>query len=284
MWKVLAAALLSALAVIATDLAFSTSLLRAFRPVITSPPDGSITAPPVVVRWEGPPRLRVTLVRSGMREDLGLRESPFEIEGARFAQDGQYAIEVRSPTLGRFVRTERRFHVHRPEKSSEVAAEEAPAFQPDDLRGALERLRVEKNRVEAELVTLAREKSSLELENRQLADDLDDLEDMNDGADQRLQELEAEQSTLLQEHLLAIQENQLLRQRLQSIPACTTWGYLSLPRPQTVPPTRRVVVVSNGRGQIFRNEAQCVATRRQDPTGISPCVCVGPVWDGMALP
>jgi hypothetical protein len=239
----------------------------------------------VVVEWDGPRRLHVTLIRSGMREDLGVHESPFEIEAARFAQDGQYAIEIRSPSLGRFVHAERRFHVQRPPQPPRAADEGgAPLPKPEDLRSAYEHLRAEKTRIEGELATLSQEKSSLELENRQLADDVDELEDLYDRADERIEEIETQQATLLQQHLLATQENQLLRQRLQSIPTCTTWGYLSLPRPQTVPPTRRVVLVSNGRGQVFRTEADCLFTRRQDPTGISPCVCVGPVWDGMALP
>jgi hypothetical protein len=284
MWKALAAALLCALSVVVTDLAFGTSLLRVFRPIITSPPDGAITSPPVVVRWEGPQPLSVTLIRSGMREDLGLHESPFELDGVTLPQDGQYAIEIQSPTLGRLVRAERRFHIHRPQPAEEPPVDEEAAPAPSDLRGALERLGEERNRVEAERATLAQEKASLEVENRQLGEDLDALEDQRDRADQHLQEVDDQLATLMQEHLLAVQENQLLRQRLQSIPTCTTWGYLSLPRPQTVPPTRRVVLVSNGRGQIFRNEAECYVTRRQDPTGISPCVCVGAVWDGMAIP
>lgn len=285
MWKAFSAALLCALAVVATDLAFSSSLLRIFRPVVTSPADGSILAPPVVVSWDGPRSLEATLIRSGMREELGLRDTPFEIDDASLPQDGQYVIELRSPTFGRLVHTERRFHVHRPEPG-EPNAEEAPADEPvtDGLRGAFERLREEKNRLDAEHAALAQDRASLEIENRELADDVDELEDLQDQADQRLQELDAQLASLMQEHLLAMQENQLLRQRLQSIPTCTTWGYLSLPRPQTVPPTRRVVLVSNGRGQIFRNEDQCLITRRQDPTGISPCVCVGAVWDGMAVP
>jgi hypothetical protein len=286
MWKGFAAALLSALAVVATDLWFSTSLLRVFRPVVTSPADGAIAAPPVVVHWEGPRHLLVTLVRSGMREELGLRESPFEIDRALLAQDGQYAVEIRSPSLGRFIRAERRFHLRRPPAARVQAADEASPEIPrsEDLRGAYERLRTEKNKAEADLAALGQEKAGLEAENRELAADVDELEDLHDRADLRLQELEGQQSTLLQEHLLAMQENQFLRQRLQSIPTCTAWGYLSLPRPQTVPPTRRVVVVSNGRGQVFRGEADCISVRRQDPTGISPCVCVGPVWDGMAVP
>jgi hypothetical protein len=286
MWKALAVALSCALVVIATDLAFSTTLLRAFRPIVTAPADGSITAPPIVVEWEGPRRLLVTVVRSGMRQDLGLHESPFEIGAATFPQDGQYEVEIRSPSLGRFVRAARRFHVQRRQTAAQAPGDQpsSPGAPPVDMRTALERLRAEKNQVEADLVALGQEKSRLEAENHQLNNDLDEIERSHDQADLRLQEMETQQSTLLQEHMLAMQENQFLRQRLQSIPTCTTWGYLSLPRPQTVPPTRRVVLVSNGRGQVFRNEADCLAIRRQDPTGISPCVCVGPVWDGMALP
>jgi hypothetical protein len=286
MWKAVAAALACALAVIATDLAFSTTLLRAFRPLVTAPADGSISSPPIVVEWQGPRQLLVTLVRSGLRQDLGLHESPFEIESSLFAQDGQYEVEIRSPTLGRFVRAARRFHVRRAAPAARESGDPTtpPGMPPVDMRAAYERLRAEKNQVEADLVALGQEKSRLEAENHQLNNDLDELDNLQDQSDLRLQQMETQNSSLLQEHMLALQENQFLRQRLQSLPTCTTWGYLSLPRPQTVPPTRRVVLVSNGRGQVFRSEADCIVSRRQDPTGISPCVCVGPVWDGMALP
>jgi hypothetical protein len=131
---------------------------------------------------------------------------------------------------------------------------------------------------------LTEDKRFLELDNQDLTDELDQLHLSSDQTAQRLGQVETQHAELLEEHLVVVQENQLLRMRLDSIPACTTWGYLSYPRPQNIPRTRRIVVVSNGRGEVFRSQPECVLTRRNDPTAGSPCVCVGRVWDGRALP
>lgn len=273
-----------ALAVLVTDVVMQTSVLRFVRPVVTHPADGAITEAPVLVQWDGVQPLDATLIGSGLRQELGPRESPFELDRRLFPRPGQYRLALRSPAFGSLIRTERRFHVTLPKPAA--PDQEAPSAERkhEDLSPLVARLREERNRLATERSSLAEDKRSLELDNRDLNDELDHLQSLSDQTAQRLSQVEAQQAELLEEHLLVVQENQLLRMRLNNIPTCTTWGYLSYPRPQNIPRTRRVVLVSNGRGEVFRSQAECIATRRNDPTAGSPCVCVGSVWDGRSLP
>lgn len=273
--------LVCALSVIATDLLFSSSLLHTLRPQIVEPADGAILTPPVVVRWEGPRPMHAILVGSGLRVDLGARDSPFAIDAPQFPKAGRYTVEIRSPQTGGLVRAERSFHIQAvtaPPSPAPAAPAEVKR-QTNNAEAMITRLRAERDQIESERLALAEQKANLERENLQLAQEVDELRDSQDLDDQRKGEVESERSALMQEHQSALQENQILRQQLDNIPACTTWGYLSLGRNQVVP--RRVVQVSNGRGQVFRNEAQCIAVRRADPTAISACACVGAVWDAM---
>jgi hypothetical protein len=146
------------------------------------------------------------------------------------------------------------------------------------------RLREERERLITEKSSLSEDNRVLELDNRDLSDEVDHLQQTSEQTAQRLAQVEAQHAELLEEHLLVVQESQLLRMRLDSIPSCTTWGYLSYPWPQSIPRTRRIVLVSNGRGDVFRSLAECNLTRRNDPTAASPCVCVGSVWDNRPLP
>ena len=87
-------ALVSAAAVVGADLFMHRSLLRLLRPQILSPADGAIVSGPVTVSWEGPQPMQATLTGNGQRIDLGLRESPFEIDPSRFPRPGQYGLEL----------------------------------------------------------------------------------------------------------------------------------------------------------------------------------------------
>jgi hypothetical protein len=278
-----------AITVVVVDVLVQTSLLRIVRPVITHPADGAITEVPVIIRWEGLEPLSVTLTGSGLRQELGPRHSPFELGQRLFPRPGQYRVTLRSPSFGRLIRTDRLFLVTLPEADEASAERTAPDDEKPKNDAALlvARLREERDRLATEKSSLNEDNRALTLDNRDFAADLDHLQQESDQTAQRLAQVEAQQAELLEEHLLVVQENQLLRMRLDSLPACTTWGYLSYPRPQNIPQTRRIVLVSNGRGDVFRSQAECFVTRRNDPTAGSPCVCVGPVgpvWDGRALP
>lgn len=272
-------ALVTAAVVVAIDLLMQTSLLRVLRPRITAPPDGAIVSGPVTVSWEGPPAMRATLSAGGERIDLGVRESPFEIDASRFPRPGQYAVEIASPLVGSLIGANRLFMVRRPSADATAAqvpappeaspreAPPAPATDPE-LLAERDRLRVDVAALQGEIDRLRGEAAG--------ADEA--IEALQTDADARLAALEAQRDALSRDLNAVLQENQALRARLESVPQCTTWGYLAGPRPQTSPPSR-LVVVSDRRGNVFRSEAQCIATRRADPTGLTPCVCVGLVWE-----
>ncbi|MGH7785226.1 MAG: hypothetical protein ACRERC_00070 [Candidatus Binatia bacterium] len=264
----------------ATDLAMRSGLLHSLRPQVLSPADGAIVNAPVSVSWNGPQPLQATLTGNGQRVDLGLRESPFEIDSARFPRPGQYGIELRSPRFG-VIGADRRFMVRRarPERSTDSAVPDAaapPAGAPPANDGSLARLQAALESARQELALARQQLQELREDNDDVGDALDELQADTDA---RLAAADTQREELTREHLLALQENQLLRLRLESIPPCTAWGYLMLPRPQTAPPSR-FVVVSNRAGAVFRSELDCARARRADPSGVSACVCVGSVWGG----
>jgi regulator of replication initiation timing len=283
MRQALVVAMASAVAVLVTDVAFKSTLLRTLWPTVVTPADGAIATTPVTVRWEGPQPLEVTLSSSGRREQLGLRHSPFELDESFFPQPGQYAIELRSPTFGRFTRTERRFLVRPPRRTAKPAGPR-PAAPTDvsqaiaalnDRIGALED---ERRLLEGKSTSLFQENETLRGENDDLSSSLTELRTLQEQADSRLAAMETQQGELARAYRSMLEENAHLRGRLESVPPCTTWGYLSFPRPQTVPPTRQVVLVSDARGVIFRDLPNCEFVRRSDGTAASSCYCVGSPW------
>lgn len=272
-------ALVSAAAVVGADLFMHTSLLRTLRPQILAPADGAIVSGPITVSWEGPQPMHAVLNGNGQRIDLGLRESPFEIDPARFPRPGQYALELTDARFGPLISADRRFMVRRSTTPRVAAAAEAEPPLPERAPPStvdFTALIAERERMRVDLAALQNEVETLK---QQLAGSNDDRAAAEADADARVAGAQAEQDALAREHQQTLEENQLLRLRLQSVPPCTVWGYMAVPRPQTVPPTR-FVLVSDRRGDVFRTEGQCVATRRGDPTGVSPCLCVGTVWNG----
>jgi len=273
--QVVGVALLSAAAVVGADLAMHSSLLRTLRPQILSPADGAIINGPVTVSWDGPQPMQATLTGNGQRVDLGLRESPFEIDPARFPRPGQYGVELDAPRFSSLVRADRRFMVRRAPLRGATAPLESGAPPPAErdaaAGGDTAELTTERDRLRVELATLQGELTAVRREKDGTYDALDALQADSDA---RLAAAEARHEELGGEHLQALQENRALRQRLASIPACTVWGYLAAPRMQASRPSR-MVLVSDRSGNVFRSELQCASVRRADPSGLSPCVCVG---------
>jgi hypothetical protein len=144
----------------------------------------------------------------------------------------------------------------------------APPNQPD-----ISRLQGERDQLMGEIAALKTQLTNLSEDNADLGEALDELQADTDA---RLAAANQQREELAREHLLALQENQFLRMRMDSIPGCTVWGYVAYPRPQTVPPSRRVVV-SDGNATVFRSQADCIRVRSTDPSGGSPCLCVGAV-------
>lgn len=276
--RILGVIAVTALTVLVTDLVFQSTLLRILWPAITEPADGAIVTPPVTVRWEGPPRLLATLVGSGLREELGLRDNPFELPSGHFPRTGQFGVQLRSPTLGWLTQTERRFLVRLapPEEPAPQAPTPAPEEVEEDAAAVVARLQSELDNARDENESLRRDARTLREQTRELAAALRDLQAEQLDADAEHAALSEQQTELLDQQERLSEENRELQARLASIPPCTVWGYLFYPRPQTVPAIRRFVVVSDARGRVFQTLLDCEATRRRDRTAASACVCVGP--------
>lgn len=275
---------LCAAVVVITDVMMQSSLLRLMRPRITSPADGEIVTGSVNVSWEGPQPMQATLTGSGQRVDLGVRESPFEIDPSRFPRPGQYGIELRATRMAGLIGADRRFMIRRARERGAAAGDaigDEPATgetapPPSAPETAQEHLAAERDQLRADVEQLQALVARLREDNADLGQALDELQAESDG---RLAAADQQRDELVREHLLALQENQFLRLRLANIPACTVWGYMAIPNPATNP-SGRAVLVSDRAGSVFRAEAECARGRRADPTGISPCVCVGAVWSG----
>jgi hypothetical protein len=279
-------AALCAAAVFVGDLAFRRSLLQEVRPIIVTPMDQSVTTPPVRVQWEGPPAMHVRLSLAGAEVvDLGIQQSPLVIGPEHFPRDGGYEVEIVSPTFGDWVSAERRFQVHTHTPPAESVAEESPPSEPSsevhDLRQALEAARIERDK-EADRARLLREElTGVREENQRLSRQLDaEADSAEDEVDQQRAELERRLTQALDDNRLLADDNAALRQRLASVNPCSVWGYYALLRSQTATAGRRMLVVSDPRGQIFRVQVECEAVRQADPGALSVCLCIGTPWGG----
>jgi len=286
MLRTILTAVVCAAAVFAGDLAFRRSLLQDVRPIILTPTDQTVTTPPVRVQWEGPPQMRVQLSLAGTEAvDLGIQQSPFTVGPEHFPRDGGYAIEIESPQYGAWVAAERRFQVHTHTQAPEGAPAEPAATEPStearDLRQALETARAERDREADRARQLSDELAGVREENQRLARQLDALADTaEDDADQQTGELERRLAQTLDENRLLADDNVLLRQRLATVNPCSVWGYYALLRSQTATAGRRMLVVSDPRGQIFRAQVECEGIRQADPGALSVCLCIGTPWAG----
>jgi hypothetical protein len=156
----------------------------------------------------------------------------------------------------------------------EAAAPPPARPAPPETSETNQQAQIERDQLRAQVEGLNEQIKQLREDNADLGQALDELQADTDA---RLAAADQQRDELAREHLRALQENQGLRLRMDSIPPCTVWGYLAYPRPQTNPPSR-LVRVSDGNATVFRSEADCTRIRRIDPGGASPCACVGAVW------
>lgn len=282
MIRSLTTALLCAAAIFLGDVLFRRSLLRQLQPVILSPGDQAVVDPPVQLRWEGPQRMRVLLAVSGETpRDLGVHESPLNIAGDDFPRDGGYLLEVRAPSFGDWIRASRWFQVHLPETPRPVAADHDGApKEGKDLTRALEAARAARDRAQGRTKFLREENAALRDESERLSKQLEALYKTQEDDAQHQADLEGRLTQLAEENRALAEENGAIRLRLGGVIPCTVWGYYSYPRPNTIPVTRRILMVSDTRGQIFRAQAECEIVRRTDPTAASICYCVGNSFGG----
>ena len=145
--------------------------------------------------------------------------------------------------------------------------------QIEDLTSAMDQLGHQHDTTQAENAAVYEENAYLREAINDLATSLEDLRHLQTQTEARLEAIEAQRSELERQHRQALEENQLLRARIESIPDCTTWGYASYQRG-----VRRVMLVSDSRGEVFHDQLRCEVTRRSDPTAASPCICVGSAW------
>ena len=209
------------------------------------PPTARSSPAPVSVSWEGPQPMQATLTGSGQRVDLGLRESPFEIDPSRFPRPGQYGIELRAPRFGAFIGADRRFMVRRARerarRGGSRAAESRPAEAPASGRQAeaapTAQLQAERDQLRGEVEVLQGQLTKLREDNADLGQALDELQADTDA---RLAAANQEREALAREHLLALQENQFLRLRMDEHPRVHGVGLhrLSAPADQPAEPHR----------------------------------------------
>ncbi|MFQ5666848.1 MAG: hypothetical protein ACE5I7_10505 [Candidatus Binatia bacterium] len=281
MIRALVTAALCAVAIIAGDMVFRTSLLQQVRPIILVPTDRAVVDPPVQVRWEGLPQMRVLLsIAGGKPRDLGVHASPFTIPSEAFPRDAGYQVEIRSLRFGEWIRAARWFQVHPvPEKP---AREDRRGNQKGvkDLLRTLAAARRARDKAQDRTKFLREENAALRDESARLAKQLETLYRTQEEDAQHAAELEQRLSQLAEEYRAVVQENAAIRQRLSGVVPCTVWGYYSYQRPQAVPVARRLLMVSDARGRVFRLRAQCAAVRRGDVTAASICFCVGNSFGG----
>jgi hypothetical protein len=281
MLRALAIALLCGAAIVGGDMVFRTSLLSGLRPIILTPAEQAVVDPPVRVSWEGPQRMRVFLSNAGEQpRDLGLQESPAELGTDLFPRDGGYQVELRAVRLGTWIHVQRWFQVHAAPAPEPPQNREPRAPDAKELLNALDAARMARDRAHERTRFLSEENAALRDESARLTKQLEAL--------YKTQEEDAEHTTDLEKHLQQLgdenrvlaDENSALRLRLSGVIPCTVWGYYSYPRSEMIPATRRVLSVSDARGQVFRGQPECEFVRRADPTAASICFCVGNSWGG----
>ncbi|MFN8625472.1 MAG: hypothetical protein U0587_05755 [Candidatus Binatia bacterium] len=280
--RALLSLLLGLCGVLVGDIVFRASLLQQLRPTVLSPSDQAVVEPPVRVVWEGPRQMRVLLSIVGdAQRDLGVHESPFEIPSHQFVRNGGYGIELRALWLGNWIRALRWFQVHdTPAERRAPADAKDTRWETKDLLHALEIARAGREKAQERTRFLQEENAGLRDESERLATQLEALYKAQEDDAERSAELERRLAQMGEENRGLAEENAVARQRLASVIPCSVWGYVNFPRPQTVPPTRRLVTVSDTRGQVFRIQADCELVRHGDPTAASVCFCVGNSWGG----
>jgi hypothetical protein len=279
MMRAVLTSVLCIVGIVAGDVVFRTSLLRQLRPVILSPSDQAVVAPPIQVMWDGPQRMQVFLSIAGeAQRDLGVHESPVEIASEQFPREGGYGIELRSLRFGSWIHATRWFQVHAAPGRRAEAEQKNRAGDSRELLRALEAARTARDKAQERTKFLHEENAALRDESERLAKQLEDFYKTREEEAERAAELERRLAQVGEENRGLAEENAAIRQRLSSVIPCTVWGYVAYPHPQTFPPTRRALMVADPRGQVFRGQPECELIRRGDPSAASICFCVGNSW------
>jgi hypothetical protein len=279
MIRALITAFLCALAVIAGDLFFRGSLLSYVRPIILTPREQAVTNAPVEVRWDGPKEMQVILTPVGdAPRDLGVQTSPFEIGRGDFLRDGGYKLELQALRFGSWIRTERLFQVYAAPPPTSDEQDDGDVTENRFFLDALDAVRRVRDQARGRAKQYRLENSVLRDETARLSEQIEALQRLQDDDLEHAEDLEARLLQLAGQLRALSEENMALRMRLESVIPCTVWGYYSYPRPNTIPATRQIIAVTDNQARIFRNQLECEALRRDDPTASSTCFCVGNSW------
>jgi hypothetical protein len=274
-------ALVTAAAILLLELLLQTPLYRWLQPAILTPAEGTVVSLPLQVQWDGPSRLRVRLLtEGGPARDLGIHRSPFELTAKDLPEPGAYRLQARALFLGGLIQTERRFAV----AAAPTAAAPAPPQRADpklaEVSQSLADLKAAHERTMAENAGLYEENASLRQDNARLMEENERLAKANEEATTGAAAQEASQEQLQQQNRALSEQLTMLQWQLNAALTCTVWGYYAYPHPQTIPPTRRTVTVTDPQGNVFRTQPDCNVVRQQDPTAASRCFCVGTPWTG----
>jgi regulator of replication initiation timing len=283
MIRAIGTAMLCAAAILGGDLLFRTSLLRSVRPVILAPASRAAVEPPVQVYWDGPRRMRVLLTAMGDEQrDLGVHESPLVLDANQFPREGGYRLDLEALSFASWIRATRWFQVHttEPTKAAPETRKDTPPPQSHDKLRAVEMARAARDRAQEHSKALRDENAALRSETDRLSKQVETLAQTQEEDAAHAAELEHRLAQLAEENRALADESAAIRQRLASVVPCTVWGYYSYPRPQTIPVTRRVLMVSDTRGHVFRGQLECEVVRHDDVTAASVCICVGNSWGG----
>jgi hypothetical protein len=279
MVRPLITALLCGLAIVAGDLFFRSSLLSRVRPIILTPREQAVMDAPVEVRWDGPEEMRVILTPVGdAPRELGVKTSPFEIGRSELLRDGGYKVELQALRFGDWIRTERLFQVYAAPPPKPDEQDDGDVVENRFLLSALDAVRRVRDQARGRAKQYRLENSVLRDETARLSEQIEALQRLQDDDLVHAEDLETRFLQLAGQFRALSEENLALRMRLETVIPCTVWGYYSYPRPNTIPATRQIVAVTDSQARIFRNQLECEAVRRDDPTASSTCFCVGNSW------
>lgn len=281
MVRSLATVILCGVAIVTGDVLFRNSLLSQIRPIILTPPQQAVVTPPVQLRWEGPEQMHVFLAIAGEApRDLGLHESPFDIASDQFPRDGGYQVTLEATRFSSWIRAQRWFQLHTAPVQPAAPEPAARASDNRDLVHALEAARAARDRAHGRTKFLSEENVALRDESERLAKQLEALYKSQEDDAEHTTEIERRLAQLADENRALGEENTAMRQRLAGVIPCTVWGYYSFQQPEMIPVTRRTLLVSDGRGRVFRTQPDCETVRRTDHTAASICFCIGNSWGG----
>jgi len=275
-------ALLCGTAVFAADVIFRTSVLDFVRPIILTPLEFSVVQTPLRLRWEGPAQMEVLLSSlDDAPRSLGIQKTPFDISRDEFPRPGGYEVFLRGEGILSWVKASRKFQIQ-PRDTSAVDELNETSLLDDSrtLLRAFDAARKARDKARARIRALRKDNATLNSEAARLAVRLDEIFSSEDEEENLLGQLEAQLVEAVAEIRALREHNYGLSLRLSSVNPCTAWGYFTFPRPQTIPPTRRIVRVSDNNGNIFRTDSFCDAHRRADNAALSECFCVGDTWAG----